>query len=73
MGERSCMEQIIGIDFTDGRLVDCSAVSCMCGHCRTIIATRTYSPDMNEVNVPFFIKCPHCGVKFTRRVFAEDR
>lgn len=67
------MEQLIGIDLADEKLDDCSAVSCICGHCRTVISSKTYDKDNNSVNVPFFIKCPQCGVKFTKRVIMEER
>lgn len=62
--------QIIGIDFTT--VQDFSVVTCVCGQCRSVIANRKYNPEINEVEVPFFIKCPKCGIRFKSHIWRED-
>lgn len=44
----------------------------MCGNCRRVIASRKYKPDINEVDVPFVIICPNCGVRFKNHILSED-
>lgn len=51
---------------------DFSVVVCICGKCRHVIASRKYKPQINEVDVPFFIICPSCGVRFTNYIWSED-
>lgn len=62
--------QIIGLDITDSK--DFSVVTCMCGQCRGVIANRKYNPEINEVEVPFFVKCSKCGIKFKSHIWRED-
>ncbi len=62
--------QIIGLDITESR--DFSVVTCICGQCKCVIASRKYNPEINEVEVPFFIKCPKCGIRFKSHIWRED-
>lgn len=62
--------EIIGIDITDSK--DFSAVTCVCGQCRSVIASRRYNPEINEVEVPFFVRCPECGIRFKSHIWRED-
>lgn len=58
--------QIIGMDITNSK--DFSVVSCVCGQCRSVIANRKYNPEINEVEVPFLVKCPKCGIRFKSHI-----
>lgn len=62
--------EIIGIDITNSK--DFSVVSCICGHCVSVIASRKYNPEINEVEVPFFVKCPKCSIRFKSHILRED-
>lgn len=62
--------EIIGIDITDSK--DFSAVTCICGQCKSVIASRKYNPEINEVEVPFFVRCPECGIRFKSHICRED-
>lgn len=64
--------EIIGVDMTTEGSKDLSVVTCICGQCRTVIAKREYRPEINEIDVPFFIKCPYCGIKFKKHISMED-
>lgn len=67
--------QIIGIDLHNPENPsdrDCSVVVCMCGNCRHVISSRKYKPDINEVDIPFFIRCPKCGVRFKNHICNEE-
>ena len=62
--------EIIGIDITNSK--DFSVVNCICNQCRNVIASRKYNPETNEVEVPFFIRCPKCGIKFKGHICSEE-
>jgi DNA-directed RNA polymerase subunit RPC12/RpoP len=61
--------QIVGIDVTDCE--DFTAVTGMCGKCKTIIDVKIYDPDINQINFPLYINCPACGTKIKRHIIAE--
>ena len=61
--------EIIGIDITDSK--DFSVVVCACAQCGSVIASKKYNPEMNEVEVPFFVMCPKCGIKFKKHILRE--
>lgn len=63
--------QIIGIDLADERIGDCSAVSSMCGWCRNIVESKTFSNEDEKPQMTIFKKCPICGVKFTRHIIGQ--
>lgn len=63
-------DEIIGIDITDS--IDFSVVSCICGHCKNVIASRKYNPETNELEVPFFARCPKCGIRFKSYVLEKN-
>lgn len=62
--------EIIGIDITNSK--DFSVVNCVCSQCGSVIASRKYDPEINEVEVPFFVKCPKCGIRFKSYICRED-
>lgn len=51
---------------------DYSVVVCMCRNCRYVITSRKYKSEINEVDVPFFIRCPKCGVRFKNHIWNEE-
>ena len=67
--------QIIGIDLHNSENPldnDFSVIVCMCGKCRNVITSRKYKPGINEVDVPVFIRCPKCGVRFKNHIWNEE-
>lgn len=49
-----------------------SVIVCMCGKCRYVIVSRKYKPEINEVDVPIFIRCPKCGTRFKNHILNEE-
>lgn len=61
--------QVIGIDYS--KFGDFTFAICRCGQCGSIIFGKKYSPEINEINIPFFIKCPECDTIFKKRIIIE--
>lgn len=62
--------QFIGIDLADENSEDWSAISSVCGNCKTVIESKVF----DKCNVPqatIFKTCPVCGVKFKKRIVNE--
>jgi len=62
--------QIIGIDLADENSEDWSAISSVCGNCKTVIESKTFDKD----NIPqsaIFKRCPICGVRFKKHIINE--
>ena len=52
--------QIIGVDISENN-TDYSAVSYMCLNCNTLISIKLYNPEVNQIGIPLYSKCPYCG------------
>ena len=63
--------QIIGIDLADERYGDCSAISSVCGGCKSIVESRVFSNKDNRPQMTIFKRCPTCGVKFKRHIIRQ--
>lgn len=63
--------QYIGIDIADENFGDLSAVSVICGRCKTVIDTYTVNQNHNEIPLTAYKKCPSCGTKFTKHLICE--
>lgn len=61
--------QIIGVDATDLR--DFSAITSLCGNCNTVIDVKLYDQNINQIDLPLYIKCPTCGTKIKMHMIGE--
>ena len=61
--------QIIGVDTTDLR--DFSAITGLCGNCNTVIDVKLYDQNINQIDLPLYIKCPACGTKIKIHMIGE--
>ncbi len=60
--------QVIGIDVANGK--DFTAITDMCGKCKTVIDIKLYDQTINQIDLPLYIKCPVCGAKIKRHIIA---
>lgn len=59
-------ELILGYDIAGEDSKDFSAISTICGACRSIIHTETFTGEEIEIEMPS--KCPYCEAEFKRFV-----
>ena len=62
--------QIIGMDISQSK--DQSVIASFCSGCGQLIEITQYDPDIQELGLTVFKKCPYCGVKFLKHVFTEE-
>jgi len=63
--------QIIGIDLADENSEDFSAISSMCGNCKTIIESKAFANKDNKPQATIFKRCPVCGIEFKKHTIKE--
>lgn len=61
--------QKIGVDWSNG--VDYTAVTSMCGSCRTAFDNNLIDPKEYNIPITIYKKCPSCGIEFKKHIVIE--
>lgn len=61
---------IIGVDVSTSD--DYSSVSVICRSCKSILHSTIYQPGMTCFSIPYYTKCPKCGVKISKHIYKEN-
>lgn len=64
--------QIISIDMSTEDYGDFTAITSVCGSCRTCIDSKVYNPKLNDIPCTVYKKCPICGIEFKGHRFLEE-